>query len=36
MLGEDLTYTRKALVLFEYVDKAYKTYSHDRIEKMHK
>ncbi|MFO7575249.1 MAG: hypothetical protein R6W67_08845 [Bacteroidales bacterium] len=31
-----LTYTRKALLLFEYIDKAYKTYSQDRIDKMHK
>lgn len=29
-----LTYTRKALLLFEYVDKAYKTYSQDRIDKI--
>jgi hypothetical protein len=29
-----LTYTRKALLLFEYIDKAYKTYSQERTEKM--
>jgi hypothetical protein len=29
-----LIYTRKALLLFEYVDKAYKTYSHDRLAKI--
>ena len=31
-----LTYSRKALLLFDYVDKAYKTYSQDRIDKMDK
>ena len=29
-----LTYTRKALILFEYIDKAYRTYSQDRVDKM--
>jgi hypothetical protein len=29
-----LTYSRKALLLFEYIDKAYKTYSQDRIDKI--
>jgi hypothetical protein len=29
-----LAYSRKALLLFEYIDKAYKTYSQDRIDKI--
>ena len=29
-----LAYTRKALILFEYIDKAYRTYSQDRIDKI--
>lgn len=29
-----LSYSRKAILLFEYVDKAYKTYSPDRIDKI--
>ena len=30
------SYSAKALILFEYVDKAYRTYSQDRIDKMNK
>jgi hypothetical protein len=31
---EGLAYTRKALILFEYIDKAYRTFSKDRFEKI--
>ena len=31
-----LAYTRKALILFQYIDKAYRTYSQERFEKMNK
>jgi len=29
-----MAYTRKALLLFEYIDKAYKTYTQVRIDKI--
>jgi len=29
-----IVYSRKALLLFEYIDKAYKTYSQTRIDKI--
>lgn len=29
-----LSYSRKSLILFEYIDKAYKTFSQDRIDKI--
>jgi hypothetical protein len=32
--GSSLSYSKKALVLFEYIDKAYSTFSQERTEKM--